>query len=715
MADRIKGITIEIDGNTTKLSKSLEGVNKDIKTTKAALRDVDNLLKLDPTNIDLLKQRQDLLNNAVGDTKEKLATLKEALSQMDASGVDKASAEYQSLQREILSTEKELNGLESAASKSNAALAKVGATAQKVGENAGKVANATKGLSTAAAGLVGGLAAMGLKAAASADDLNTMAKQTGFSTESLQKMQYAADRVDVSVETITGAAEKMKAKIKSSESSFEALGVSVKNANGEYRQTEDIFNDVVAAIGGIENETERDIAAMNIFGKSASELAGILDDGGQALKALGDEAANKGLIIPQEDLDRANELNDTMDELKATLNGAFGKAAVSVLEALAPVLEKAAGGAEKLASWLSNLNPTVVKVVAVIAGIIAVISPIAGFIATIGSAISVLTPIISAIIPIIGAISAPVLGVVAAIAAAIAIGVAVVKNWDTIKEKAGELHDNIAEKFSGIKEAVVGKFTEMKENAAVAFDNVKEKISNTWNDVKEKTSVVLGAVKDTAKEKLDNMKKAFEDNGGGIKGTVSAAWEGIKGYWTSGFSVIDKLTGGKLSDLKDQFTGKFNEIVSSAATWGRDIIQNLIDGITGMIDKVKETVGKVAQTIKDFLGFSEPEKGPLSNFHTYMPDMIDLMNKGIKDNLYKIDNSMQALSKKLVPETEVAVNYNNAALSSMFESVNKTIAASAPNANITVVLEGDAKNLFKMVRQQNRINTLATGRNALAF
>lgn len=715
MADRIKGITIEIDGNTTKLSKALEGVNKDIKTTKAALRDVDKLLKLDPTNIDLLKQREELLNKAVGDTKEKLSTLKNALSEMNANGIDKASADYQNLQREILSVEDELKKLETEASKSNATLAKIGATAEKVGNSAKSVASATKGLSTAAAGALGGLAAMGLKAAENADNLNTMAKQTGFSTEALQKMQYAAESVDVSVETIAGAAEKMKAKIKSSEDSFKSLGVSVRDANGEYRQTEDIFNDVVAAIGGIENETERDIAAMNIFGKSASELAGILDDGGQALKALGDEAAKKGLIIPQEDIDKANELQDKMDELKATLNGAFGQAAISTLEALAPILEIVADKVEGLATWLSSLSPTTIKIIAVIAGVIAVISPIASFIGTIATAVSVLTPLISALLPVLSAVAAPVLGIVAAVAAVIAIGVLLYKNWDTIKEKAGELWQNITEKFGNIKETVVGKFNEVKDNVAQTFENVKETASNTWDNVKDKTSAILGAVKDTAKEKLDNMKKAFEENGGGIQGTVAAAWEGIKGYWTSGFGVIDTLTGGKLSELKEQFSGKFGEIISSAATWGKDIVQNLIDGITSMIDKIRETVGNVAKIIKDFLGFSEPEEGPLSNFHTFMPDMIDLMNKGIKDNMYKIDNSMNTLAKKLVPDTQIAIDYNNAALSGMFENVNKTIAANSNNTNVVVTLEGDAQGLFRMVRQQNRLNTIATGRNALAY
>lgn len=717
MADRIRGITIEIDGNTTKLSKALEGVNKSIKNTQQQLKDVDKLLKLDPGNIDLLRQREELLNSAVSDTKDKLNTLKDALAQMDAAGVDKASSEYMALQREIVSTEGELKNLESAAAKSNATLAKIGATADKVASGANKVANATKGLSAAAAGAVAGLAGMAVNAAKSADDLNTMSKQTGLSTESLQKMQYAADRIDVSVEDIAGAAEKMKGKIKSSEKSFEALGVSVRDANGNYRETEEIFQDVVKAIGGIENETERDIAAMDIFGKSASNLAGLLDDGGEALRTLGQEAIDKGLIIPQEDLDKANELNDTLDELRATLSGSFGKAAVSALQAMAPLLASVAGWIEKLAIFLSGLSPTTLRIVAIIGGLIAVISPIAGTISSIATAISVITPIIAAVNAVIAAnpIVLTIAGIVAAVAALVAIGVILYKNWDKIKEKAAELWENLTGKFAEIKEAVVGKFTEIKDNVTATFDNVKTKVSDAFGKVKETASNALNSVKETTRDKLNNIKSAFEENGGGLKGTVAAAWQGIKEYFTLGFDVVNGLTGGKLGEIKDAFFNKFNEIKDNALTWGKDIIDNLVAGIKAKIEAVKEAVGNIAQTIKEFLGFSEPEKGPLSNFHTFMPDMIDLMTKGIRQNIGKVESAMDVLANKLVPDTQVNVNYNNAALEGYFDSVNKSIANSSQNNNVTVVLEGDAQGLFRAVQQQNRLNTLATGKNALIY
>jgi phage-related minor tail protein len=114
MADRIKGITVEIGGDTTGLSKALSGVNKEIKNTQSQLKDVNKLLKLDPTNTTLLEQKQKLLKQAVSETKDKLTQLKSVQDQMDA-GLKNGTVtqqQYDAWQREIIETENELKNLE---------------------------------------------------------------------------------------------------------------------------------------------------------------------------------------------------------------------------------------------------------------------------------------------------------------------------------------------------------------------------------------------------------------------------------------------------------------------------------------------------------------------------------------------------------------------------------------------------------------------------
>ena len=108
MAGNIKGITIEFSGDTTKLDRSLKEIDKSTKQVDKELRNVDKALKFNPTSVDLWRQKQDLLKQKIGDTETKLKSLKEKQKSMDARGVDKNSAEYRKLQREIITTESKL-------------------------------------------------------------------------------------------------------------------------------------------------------------------------------------------------------------------------------------------------------------------------------------------------------------------------------------------------------------------------------------------------------------------------------------------------------------------------------------------------------------------------------------------------------------------------------------------------------------------------------
>lgn len=206
------------------------------------------------------------------------------------------------------------------AGKAAAAAAKIGGQAITKSFQAGTKALTAYGSAAVAAGTA--IVKMTGDAAQAADDLNTMSKQTGLSTEQLQKMQYAADLIDVDVETITGSMAKLTKNMTSSSEAvtgaFEKLGVSVRDdVTGELRNNEDVFNDLIAALGTVENETERDNLAMQIFGKSAQELNPLILGGAEALKQLGDEAEASGLILSQSALNELNAYNDSLDKLKA--------------------------------------------------------------------------------------------------------------------------------------------------------------------------------------------------------------------------------------------------------------------------------------------------------------------------------------------------------------------------------------------------------------
>ena len=152
-AKNIKGITIEIGGDTTKLSKALSGANNSCSSLQRELKEVDKLLKLDPTNTELLTQKQKILKDAIGSTKEKLDTLKEAEKQVQEQFErgEVSEEQYRGLQREIASTEQQLKELEQAAKGSNNTLEKIGDVTGKIGEKATDLGNKLKPVSAAAA------------------------------------------------------------------------------------------------------------------------------------------------------------------------------------------------------------------------------------------------------------------------------------------------------------------------------------------------------------------------------------------------------------------------------------------------------------------------------------------------------------------------------------------------------------------------------------
>ena len=157
MANRIKGITVEIGGDTTKLQNALKGVNSSIKTTQAELKDVEKLLKLDPGNTELLAQKHRLLGDAVKETKEKLATLKTVAEQANealAKG-EISQSQYDALQREIIETEQQLKALEKQANESSVALQKIAATGDKLKSTGDTIASAGEKMLPVTAAITG--------------------------------------------------------------------------------------------------------------------------------------------------------------------------------------------------------------------------------------------------------------------------------------------------------------------------------------------------------------------------------------------------------------------------------------------------------------------------------------------------------------------------------------------------------------------------------
>lgn len=468
MANRVKGITIEFGGDTTKLSKALKEVDSSLKDTQNQLKDVNKLLKLDPGNTELLRQKQELLGKAVTDSKTRLEELKNALQQLENAPNSQETIDQQNaLKREIIETEQKLEEYEKQLRNCHPAL-------ESFAVKSGEVAEKTKGISTAAAALGGALIGNAIASASAADDLNALSQQTGFTVEELQKMKYASDVVDVSMDQMTGSVMKMTKEMSSGSSAFDELGVSIYDSEGNMRDATDVWYDSLKALSKVDNETQRDALSMEIFGKSAMDMAGIIDDGGESLKALGDEAEDLGLILGQDLVDDANEMQDAIDKMKGQTQQAILKMGSALATTLVPAFEKVLNVVTKVVTWFANLSGGTQKVILIIAGLVAAISPLA-------MAFSKITSIVNGVSTAIGFLASPVGIAVAAIGGLIAVGVTLYKNWDTIKAKANELLSSIRNTFENIRSTISGKIEAAKSAVANAIERIKGLFNFSWS------------------------------------------------------------------------------------------------------------------------------------------------------------------------------------------------------------------------------------------
>lgn len=429
---KIRGVTIEIGADVSGLQKSLSSINSSISSTQKQLKDVEKLLKLDPTNTELLAQKQKLLNKSVEEYSSKLQTLKSEQSKFAEaakSGNENAQKSYDALQREIISVTDYLDKAKKSAEEFNSTTAKIQAGLSDVGTKAKEVADKTKALSVAGAAAATALGAMAYKSMQAADDLNTLAQQSGLTTEEIQKFQYAAELVDVSTEDIISSLKKMRKNMDSTSSdtqeAWAKLGISVKDSNGEFRDSIDVFYQTLQSLSQVRNETERDILAMQLFGKNADQLAGIIDDGGASLKAYGEQAK----IWSQESIDAANEVNDLVEQLKSDIVQEFLIAGAKALEAYKPVIEGIAEALTKVLDVIGSLSPELLGVITTVAVIVASISPIASIISNVTKAVNGVIGVLPKLINLFGTLNAKTLLIVAALTILVGLIAAIADAW----------------------------------------------------------------------------------------------------------------------------------------------------------------------------------------------------------------------------------------------------------------------------------------------
>lgn len=344
MATRTVKTKLEIDGekqykeSVKEINQSLNVLNSEMKKTTAQFQD-------NAKSVEALKAKGDVLNRTLLEQKEKVETLKKAL-QESAEKYGEADKRTKSWQTQLNNAEAAVANTEHAIKENNAALDQSSKKFQINGEQMKAIATkaaAVVAAITAVAAAYKKLIDMTTEAANNADNILTLAQITGMDTDTIQQMQYAAELIDVSFDTIKGSLTKLKNNMQDSangseklQKAFKQLGVSVTDANGNLRDSQTVFYECIDALGDIENVTERDALAMDIFGKSAEELNPLIIQGSDAMRQYAKEAEDVGYVLSNDDLNALGAVDDAYQRLQATQEAVRNHMAAE----LAPAVEE---------------------------------------------------------------------------------------------------------------------------------------------------------------------------------------------------------------------------------------------------------------------------------------------------------------------------------------------------------------------------------------
>lgn len=367
----LKGITVEIGGDTTKLGDAILKARKSAKDLSGELRGVESLLKLDPTNTVLLAQKQDILAESIAGAKDKLKMLiaaQESMSKQLADG--KISPEqYRDFEREIESTRQQLTRLEAAASGTDDAVADVGDAARVAGEKAEKASGGWSVLK----GTLADLAASAIKTAASAisdtaqemitgaaeygDTIDKMSQKMGMSSDAYQEWDFVLQHCGASIESLKPAMKTLATAAESGSDAFSQLGISQEQIAG--MSQEQLFDATIAGLQNVTDETQRTYLAGKLLGRGATELGPLLNTSADDVADMRAQVHDLGGVMGSDAVKAAAAYQDSLQNMQYAFSGLKNNISGELLPTLTLIMDgitkMLTGGGDEVAAAVGDL------------------------------------------------------------------------------------------------------------------------------------------------------------------------------------------------------------------------------------------------------------------------------------------------------------------------------------------------------------------------
>lgn len=664
MAGSIKGIVIEIGGDTQPLQNAISDVNKKGRELQSELTTINKLLKLDPSNVTLITQKQAVLNEAIANSASKLQTLKEAEQQVQAQFErgEVTEEQYRALQREIESTTLDMRKYESQLKDVNVTSDVTAEKTQKIGNEAEGTGGKVLTFAVAAGSALGNLAANALQGVWNgfqqlgskildttkqltdhADEIGDLSKKYGITTDQVQEFDYAARIAGTDLESVGGSFSKMTKTMASAQKgtgdqakAFKELGVSITDANGNLRDQQDVWFDVIDALSKVGNETEADVLASQLFGKSYADMKPIIDQGADGMQNLMQKAKDLNLVMGEDSVQKLGDFHDTME----TLTQQSQMVLAPVLTALLPTLQKfseaigkklgdpavqaslqrvaekigdlASKISDKLIDFLSSpqfdkLADSILNLATSAAGgfvtfVEDILPQIIGFFKWCfenqGTVVAAMLAITGGIVAITIAMEAnPAGAIILAITAVVVAILWLQANWDQVSVWFMGILQTVSDFFigiwTGIRDFFVGIWTGITTFFQDAWNGMVNWFVEQAAEYVAFWSGVWTGIQTTFTAVWSAMTSFFTGIMSSISGAFMGIWGGIVNWFQGNLNSIAAFWSGAWTGIENTFIGVWNGIASFFSNIWNSIVSGFKSGINTIINGLNSVTGGI--------------------------------------------------------------------------------------------------------------------------
>lgn len=499
--------------------------------------------------------------------------------------------------------------------------------------------------------------------------------------EIMDQIRTSFADVTVDLEAYNNALDNLDSALEKGEVSQENYDQLLRAINVDFLGSEGAAKASYAAMLGGTRAMSGLLAIANATEEDYNKLTEAIDHSSDAFAKMADGSViplNEALASGEEILETYNgqaeamaaTMQDNLSGDVVELKSKLQELAISFGELIIPIARQVVDKVKEIVDWLNSLDDSHKELIMKIAAVAAAVGPV---LMAIGGVVSSIGTIVSAVGALLPVLMGPV-GIILAIVAAItALGVAIYLNREAIKEwvqsvleKINHLSDQIIKFFSELPDKIASAWIKLRDVVLLILGELALKVIEKVIELKTKVTDKFNEIKTGITNKITEVKTGVVNKFNEIKTNIQTAVTNIKDSVLTTFTNIKTKLTDTVSNIKNTIVQGFKSAVDyilslpgQALSWGADIVNNIAQGIRNAISNVVNAAADIAETIKSYIHFSEPDVGPLSNFHTYMPDMMNEIVKGIYAGIPKIQNAMGQLSASMMPQTSVQTAAGN--------------------------------------------------------